>query len=334
MENQACDEPEIDTATTEPGRLSRTNSGDGEHFYALKRVFPRGSISGAWRLVLRRQGQQIGRTFKDSAYGSAEAAFEQARDYRDAVMQAWPPATLREKANCRRSDNTSGVSGVYKAHDPQPRWVAYISSQEGTRTRSYSVSKYGEEAAKHLAIAKRHTWLAEIPPDFHTVGDESKLVAHQRFPDRLSSVPDVTNGGVMPDDRIKEILAAIDQQFLAKRPIRLRVTVRSGAADRLHAIVAFNHSSTQIRQITIGTRSRSLDESLPLMASRLERMIIELCGEPVARKFKAECAGYLLDPASFDPVSGSSVTAYIPRTAALQRLESKGLASSDCGMGD
>ncbi len=263
--------------------------------------------------MLRRQGRYVSRTFKDTAYGSAEAAFTQARDYRDAIMHALPPVTLREKANCLRSDNVSGISGVYKAHDPQPRWVAYLSSPDGVRAKGYSVSRYGDEMAKTFAIRKRQEWLSDIPSAFHIVSEEAEAVARWQFPERLNHIPIVTNSQLMPPEAIDEILAKIDQDFDARRPLRLRVTVRRDASDRLRAVVAFNRTSAQIKQISIGMRSRSLAESLSLMGSSLQCAVLELCGGPVARRFEASYAARLLDPVSFDPMRGSGITMYIPR---------------------
>ncbi len=296
LENQGRDERRFDASTAQPdcNASANSNSGDGTHIYALKRLAPRGGIAGAWRVMLRRQGRQINRTFKDSAYGSAEVAFEQARAYRDAIMHALPPSTLRETANCLRSDNTSGVSGVYKVDDPQPRWVAYISSPDGARTKSFSISRYGDVEAKHRAIVKRQEWLADIPSAFHTVGEESEAVALRQFPERLEHVPDVKSGQLMPREAIDEILDKIDKDFDAQRPFRLRVTIRGDASDRLRAVVAFNTTDARIKQISIGMRSRSLAKSLSLMGSSLQRALFELCGEPVVRRFEAEYAARCL----------------------------------------
>jgi len=313
LENQGRDERRFDATPIQPDCHYCADSRDDTHIYALKRLPPRGNISGAWRVMLRRQGRPISRTFKDSAYGSAETDFAQARDYRDAVMHALPPVTLREKANCLRSDNASGVSGVYKAHDPQPRWVAYLSSPDGVKTKGYSVSRYGDEKAKIFAIRKRQEWLADIPSAFHTVNEEAEAVALQQFSERLEHVPDVTNGDLMPCQAIDRILTKIDRDFNAQRPLRLRVTVRRDANDRLRAVIAFNKLVTQIKQISIGTRSRSLEESLSLMRSQLQRVIIELCGGQVARTFEVDYVTRLLDPALFSPACGSDITVYIPR---------------------
>ena len=64
--------------------------------YGLQRIPPQDSISGAWRAMLKRQGRHIARTFKDSAYDSEPATFEQSRTYCDGVMQALPPMTAKE----------------------------------------------------------------------------------------------------------------------------------------------------------------------------------------------------------------------------------------------
>ncbi len=47
-------------------------------------------------MSLRRRGHKIVRLFKDSIYGSDEAAYIAARAYRDAIIEAIPPATNHE----------------------------------------------------------------------------------------------------------------------------------------------------------------------------------------------------------------------------------------------
>ncbi|MEF2074817.1 hypothetical protein SMD10_24670, partial [Consotaella sp. CSK11QG-6] len=98
---------------TESAKLSSLEGTTPDNLYGVKRRLAKGTISDGWYVHLRRQGRYIIRHFKDSAYGSADAAFHQARAFRDAVLDALPPMTNREKATCLRSDNTSGITGVY-----------------------------------------------------------------------------------------------------------------------------------------------------------------------------------------------------------------------------
>ncbi|NLR98090.1 AP2 domain-containing protein [Rhizobium sp. P38BS-XIX] len=205
----------------------------------------------------------------------------------------------------------SGVSGVYKADHPQPRWVAYISSPDGARTKSFSISRYGDVDAKHRAIVKRQEWLADTPSAFHIVGEESEAVALRQFPERLEHVPNVASSHLMTREAIDEILAKIDTDSDAQRPLRLRVTVHYDANSRLRAMVANNKPSTQMKQISVGTQRHLLDKPLALMGRRLHRAITELCGEDVAGAFRTEHAGRLLDPDLLDEKRSANVVVYV-----------------------
>lgn len=193
-----------------------------EPIYGLQRLPHRSGISGAWRATVKRQGRHIARTFKDSTYGSEHT-----------VIRALPPMTLREKATRLRSNNTSGVAGVYRTHDPAPRWVAYICLLQGVRTKGLSVTRYGEEAAKARAVAQRQEWLAHMPPAFHIASQEAAATAHRLFPERLECVPDATNTSRMPSEADDAILNDINRRFDDLRPLRLRVSIQRHGADRL-----------------------------------------------------------------------------------------------------
>ncbi|MGY5779591.1 hypothetical protein [Rhizobium sp. LEGMi135b] len=103
LENQGHDQRRFDASTVRPDRNANANSKNDTTIYALKRRLPRSGILGSWRVMLRRQGQRISRTFKDTAYGSADAAFEQACDYRDLKEEDELPEKRQRQRRIRRS---------------------------------------------------------------------------------------------------------------------------------------------------------------------------------------------------------------------------------------
>ena len=77
----------------------RTTPGQMKHHadhYGLRREEASGTHRGAgWWVSLRRRGHRIVTLFKDSIYGSGDAAYRQARAYRDAILFRPPPITNR-----------------------------------------------------------------------------------------------------------------------------------------------------------------------------------------------------------------------------------------------
>ena len=80
--------------------------------YGLKREEANERRGAGWWVSLRRRGHRIVRLFKDSVYGCDEATYKAARAYRDAIIEAIPPATNHEQAVLLRKNNKSGISGV------------------------------------------------------------------------------------------------------------------------------------------------------------------------------------------------------------------------------
>ncbi|WP_233285213.1 hypothetical protein [Agrobacterium tumefaciens] len=83
--------------------------------YGLRREEAAGTRHGAgWWVSIRRRGHRIVRLFKDSIYGSGDAAYRQARAYRDAILLAIPPATNHEQAVLlrRTTEVVSPASGA------------------------------------------------------------------------------------------------------------------------------------------------------------------------------------------------------------------------------
>ena len=107
--------------------------------YGLRREEAAGTRHGAgWWVSIRRRGHRIVRLFKDSIYGSGDAAYRQARAYRDAILLAIPPATNHEQAVLLRRNNRSGISGVRRIETTDGDvW------HEGQKRENFSTAKFG-----------------------------------------------------------------------------------------------------------------------------------------------------------------------------------------------
>ncbi|MND30404.1 hypothetical protein [Agrobacterium tumefaciens] len=132
-----------------PGQMKH----DADH-YGLRREEASGAHHGAgWWVSLRRRGHRIVRLFKDSVYGSGGAAYRQARAYRDAIILAIAPATNLEQAVLLRRNNRSGISGVRRVETADGDvWQVTLTTREGQKKENFSIARFGEEAAKSMAI--------------------------------------------------------------------------------------------------------------------------------------------------------------------------------------
>ncbi|CAN7376441.1 hypothetical protein LJR011_002504 [Agrobacterium tumefaciens] len=125
----------------------RTTPGQMKHHadhYGLRREEASGTHRGAgWWVSLRRRGHRIVRLFKDSIYGSGDAAYCQARAYRDAIILAIPPATNHEQAVLLRRNNRSGISGVRRVETADGDvW------HEGQKRENFSIAKFGPRTCR------------------------------------------------------------------------------------------------------------------------------------------------------------------------------------------
>jgi len=78
----------------------------------------------------------------------------------------WEQDLEQARNHSRQKNNSSGTTGVYKKTDTRDNrqyWVAFWNISVGVKQRkSFSVSKYGEELAKQLAIDYRYMMLEKL----------------------------------------------------------------------------------------------------------------------------------------------------------------------------
>lgn len=139
-------------------------------WYAIRlRTGPQGT---AYRVSFTRHGKNVAKLFRVRDYGNARAALKAARAWRDRMTRTVAPETKREFSKRMRPDNTSGCPGVYLKRQIARRgdWsreYAFWQAQapqgvKRIRSRSFSVDRYGFDAAYALAVKARAQFVEEV----------------------------------------------------------------------------------------------------------------------------------------------------------------------------
>lgn len=103
--------------------------------------------------------------FRDSRYGSIDEALRQAKRERQKqlVLHTLPYARGRRFSKILRSTNNTGVTGVCRTDF---HYYCYIPIEPGkTKTRKFSIDKYGEKTAFRLAVEWRQEKEIEVYGD-------------------------------------------------------------------------------------------------------------------------------------------------------------------------
>lgn len=141
--------------------------------YGISRIDDDTYRTHAWRVSLRRYGKTHVRNFPDKKCGGKRKALQQAKQYRDELIKQHPPMTRQEFADIRRSNNKSGITGVYcyakpyylKGGEKREIWyweANWPTSVNGSEHIAFSVKEYGEERARSLAIRARREGLKKV----------------------------------------------------------------------------------------------------------------------------------------------------------------------------
>lgn len=148
--------------TTPPNDTPATDSdaAPAQKPYGIGEYRVAGKVRG-WRLSMKRRGTWIDCKFKITEYGDMEQALQAAIAFRDQVNQEYAPFTKQEFCATLRSNNTSGVPGVFVTRDGY--WKAMRQFPDGSiKSRQFAISKYGAEDAYRRAVAARHELLRMI----------------------------------------------------------------------------------------------------------------------------------------------------------------------------
>ncbi|TRA93167.1 hypothetical protein EXN23_10770 [Agrobacterium salinitolerans] len=295
------------------GASSKHTKHDADH-YGLRREAAAGAHRGAgWWVSLRRRGHRIVRLFKDSVYGSGDAAYRQARAYRDAIILAIPPATNHEQAVLLRKNNRSGISGVRRVETADGDvWQATLMTNEGQKRENFSIAKLGEEAAKSMAITQRRTWLRALPVTHLAYAHHAAEVARHQFGEELVPLDDIMPEARLGDAEIEARIRAINERFDAARPKRLRVRVKSYTKDRVSIAISDAGSPARKKLMHLNGRGRQNAEILLEAKSKIETVITDFYDADVSRWFMGVHCNDLLELDRFDFNDGFNVLVFLP----------------------
>ncbi|NTF07996.1 hypothetical protein G6L37_17660 [Agrobacterium rubi] len=262
----------------------------------------------SWWVSLRRRGHRIVRLFKDSVYGNDEAAYKAARAYRDAVIEAIPPATNHEQAVLLRKNNQSGISGVRRIETREgDAWQATLMTNDGQKRENFTVSKFGELVAKSMAIAQRRKWLAALPVTHLAYAHHAAEVAREHFADDLIPVSDVMPETHLTADEIEARIQAINDNFDKARPKRLRVRVKYYHGSRLSVFVSDAGKPAKRKLVQINTRRLEKRDVLAEAKAKVEAAIAEFYDHDTAKWFMDAHGSALLAEDGFHVREGFNV---------------------------
>jgi hypothetical protein len=142
--------------------------------YGISRIDDPVHRTFAWRVSLCRRGKKLIKNFTDKKHGGKEQGLELAKKHRDELLVQNPPISRKEFSCVIRSNNKTGISGVYKyakrytLRNGTEREVWYWEANWPTEVlgvsghQSFSVNRFGEEVARQMAIREREQGLSKL----------------------------------------------------------------------------------------------------------------------------------------------------------------------------
>ena len=199
-------------------------------------------------VTLRRNGRVYQKTFREKRCGGQDAALTLARAWRDAIIAKYPAMSLAQFCDIVRSNNTTGVAGVYRAVSRYRRkngavservfWQARVPLPNGKyRLHNFPVATFGEEGGRELAIDARRRGLLELegtvfreglqPLPVSTEADMALLDARLRAPAERRQREEAAR--LAARQRVAERVARLREQAdAAERQALSTATNRSG----------------------------------------------------------------------------------------------------------
>jgi hypothetical protein len=132
-----------------------------------------------WQVRVYRHGKTYSKLFSDRRHGGKEEAFRRATGYRKSLEQevaALPEAAPRRRLISSNKNNATGVVGISRTFKRDRRGIKHEvyavswNPEPGVaRGTSFSIKKYGEEAAFKLACKLRWEKMKTIYGDRYEV---------------------------------------------------------------------------------------------------------------------------------------------------------------------
>ena len=151
----------------------KQNNAKSKTHYGISRIDNDRYHTHAWRVSLRRRGRVYVKNFADKKCGGKLQALAQAKTYRDSLVQQHPPLSRQEFCSVLRSNNKTGITGVYyyaKSFTRKNGEIVRSWYWEGTwpigksrqAHQAFSVNEHGEALARKLAVRTRNRALTAL----------------------------------------------------------------------------------------------------------------------------------------------------------------------------
>jgi hypothetical protein len=155
----------------------KRNNGKTKALYGISRIDDDAYRTHAWRVSLCRRGTRHVKNFADKKCGGKGRALQQAKAYRDSLLLEHPPLSRREFCTILRSNNKSGITGVYRyaksfklkngTVKENWYWEAHWPTEQGAASHiAFPVNEYGENKARKLAIQAREQGVRQLDGNF------------------------------------------------------------------------------------------------------------------------------------------------------------------------
>ena len=155
----------------------KPNNGTSRAMYGISRVDNERYRTHAWRVSFSRRGKRYVKSFPDKKLGGKGRALQMAKAYRDQFLAQHPPLSRREFCTFLRSNNQSGITGVYRyaksftlaKGEVKKSWYWEATWPIGRSQQAhmaFSVNEHGEQRARQLAVAARQKALAQLEGAF------------------------------------------------------------------------------------------------------------------------------------------------------------------------
>ncbi len=150
-----------------------SNNGTSKAMYGISRIDDPDYRTHTWRVSLRRRGERFVKNFPDKKFGGKRPALLAAKAHRDQLLAEQPPLSRKEFATAKRRHNKTGITGVctfsksWTLKDGTVRetwyWEANWPTAPGENAhKSFSVTRYGEDVARQMAIRAREEGLRQL----------------------------------------------------------------------------------------------------------------------------------------------------------------------------
>ena len=151
----------------------KRNNRQSKALYGISRIDSDADRTHAWRVSLRRRGKVYVKNFADKKCGGKQEALVQAKAHRDRLVAQHPPLSRQEFCAVLRSNNKTGITGVYryaKSHTLKNGEIVRSWYWEATwpigksrqAHQAFAVNEHGEAEARQLAIRRRKQALKEL----------------------------------------------------------------------------------------------------------------------------------------------------------------------------